>query len=537
MKVKEVYTTKDLLLWNNQFRTKAEKCIDYTNRFYSTNKKLRLNPGGIYTGVWCRDASYVLRDWFISGRVYEALEQLHTIWSYQISPSSREKVVYGRGSPEMDFKPVIASHKTMKKFDGALPTSIFKENNVVEVFGKSPDIDSTALMIYATSWILLEVLKMRKSANSNSASLLDLYEESHVLFLGNRKEISKIKASKLYPLTDKVLNFAVPRMEKASAYLANRDIDDDYLLEQDHNEDWMDSIMRRGKIVYSNASWILALRNFSKLLKRLDNLHHVGSSSRKLEKNHYGKRVKISSDKIEKLADKVTQAVEQKLWSEEDESYIDIQQKEQHIGGPYRTLTQDVVLYLIAITEEEGKKEYERQIRSKGRQQFDIVVKQNSRRSRNSDRNNHSSSSSSSSSYTKALRTLDAIRTRTWKKNKWPLVTEVELQRTGPWILKPYQYHNYTFWPWTTALEMTARNRFGQLNECKILFSSLASSNEPHVHTFYEWLNPKMDRGEGAFPFRTGISAVRLSIFDILKNMKDENNVIIGRTRRRTRNE
>jgi hypothetical protein len=506
-------TTKDLLLWNRQFRTKAEKCINYTNKYYSTNKKLKLNPGGIYTGIWCRDASYVLRDWFISGRVYEALKQLSLIWSYQIGPSSGEKVVYGRGSPEMDFRPVIASHKTMKKFDGALPTSIFKENNVVEVFGKNPDIDSTALMIYAASWILLKLLEKKEKVNSNNESVLDLYEESSLLFLGNRKEISNMKTSNLYPLTDKVLNFVVPRMEKATAYLAKRDIDRDYLLEQDHNEDWMDSIMRIGKIVYSNASWILALRNFAKLLKRLDNLTY---SSKRSEKHHYHKAAKIPRDQIEKLADKVTLAVDQKLWSEEDGSYIDIQQKEQHIGGPYRTLTQDVVLYLIAITEEdEGKKEYERQSESKGRrQQSNNLAKGNNR---NNDNNNDSSS-------TKALKTLDAIRTRTWKKDKWPLVTEVELQRTGPWILKPYQYHNYTFWPWTTALEMIARGRFGQHKECNILFSSLASSNEPHIHTFYEWLNPKTDKGEGAYPFRTGISAVRLSIFDILKNMKSKNN-------------
>ena len=503
------------MLWNKQFRTKAEKCIDYTNKYYRTNKRLKLNPGGIYTGIWCRDASYVLRDWFISGRVYEALEQLYTIWSYQIGPTSEEKVVYGRGSPEMDFRPVIASHKTIKKFDGALPTSIFKENNVVEVFGKNPDIDSTALMIYATSWILLELLERIENINSDGESLLDLYEGTSLLYLGNRREISKIKISKLYPLAYRVLNFVVPRMEKATVYLAKRDIDNDYLLEQDHNEDWMDSIMRIGKIVYSNASWILALRNFSRLLKRLDNNIPRGCDSRRSERHHYEKRSKILSNKIEKLADKVIEAVEQRLWSEEDGSYVDIQQKEQHIGGPYRTLTQDVVLYLIAITEEEEKERYEQQRKSKGRQQLDNLPRRNSRNSSdNNDSNNY---------YTKALRTLDAIRTRIWKKNKWPLVTEVELQRTGPWILKPYQYHNYTFWPWTTALEMTARSRFGQHKECNTLFSSLVSSNEPHVHTFYEWLNPKTDEGEGAYPFRTGISAVRLSIFDILKNMKSEN--------------
>jgi hypothetical protein len=43
-------------------------------------------------------------------------------------------------------------------------------------------------------------------------------------------------------------------------------MDNDDLLEQDHNEDWMDSVVRTKKIVYSNTSWILALKNISKLL-------------------------------------------------------------------------------------------------------------------------------------------------------------------------------------------------------------------------------------------------------------------------------
>jgi neutral trehalase len=43
-------------------------------------------------------------------------------------------------------------------------------------------------------------------------------------------------------------------------------------------------------------------------------------------------------------------AVDQYLWSEEDGCYLDIQETH-HIGGPYRTLTQDISLYLVAITE------------------------------------------------------------------------------------------------------------------------------------------------------------------------------------------
>jgi len=116
----------------------------------------------------------------------------------------------------------------------------------------------------------------------------------------------------------------------------------------------------------------------------------------------------------------------------------------------------------------------------------------------------------------KANSTLDAIKSRVWKE-KWPLVTEVLLKATGPWILKPYEYHNHTFWPWITGIEMLARSRFDRIDECNILLSKLASEGHPHIHAFYEWMNPTTDEGSGAFPFRTGISAVRIAIADILE--------------------
>jgi hypothetical protein len=97
----------------------------------------------------------------------------------------------------MDFRPVIANHKTTKKFEGALPTSIFKENNVVEIFGKNPDIDSTALMIYATSWILFKLLGKKENANNNSERLLDLNKKLPLLYLYNIAETKKIKTSKI----------------------------------------------------------------------------------------------------------------------------------------------------------------------------------------------------------------------------------------------------------------------------------------------------------------------------------------------------
>jgi hypothetical protein len=121
----------------------------------------------------------------------------------------------------------------------------------------------------------------------------------------------------------------------------------------------------------------------------------------------------------------------------------------------------------------------------------------------------------------RAISTLEAVRNRVWKE-KWPLVTETELKRTGPWVLKPYQYHNHTFWPWTTGIEMLARSRFNRGGECNTLLSKLASEGHPHIHAFYEWINPITDEGSGSYPFRTGITTIRIAIADILEKINSE---------------
>jgi hypothetical protein len=58
-------------------------------------------------------------------------------------------------------------------------------------------------------------------------------------------------------------------MIKAIRYLHNRDIDNDGILEQSHNEDWMDTELRAGKVVYSQAYFILGLNNLSYLLAEI----------------------------------------------------------------------------------------------------------------------------------------------------------------------------------------------------------------------------------------------------------------------------
>ena len=42
------------------------------------------------------------------------------------------------------------------------------------------------------------------------------------------------------------------------------------------------------------------------------------------------------------------------------------------------------------------------------------------------------------------------------------------------------------------------------------------SGENTHTRALYEWINPKTEQPSGAFPFRTGVSAVRLALFDIL---------------------
>ena len=401
-----------------------------------------------------------------SGNMTAALQQLYQIWSHQIQPG-REKLVYGRGSPEMKFLSEEAEEDKQKEFAGALPTTIYQAG-FSELYGQDPDIDSTSLMISATAWIL------NKSLNSNSLS----GGSSMVSTTASVDSADYISGLLLkLGITDptKANDFLVPRMLRAVDYLASRDIDNDGLLEQNHNEDWMDTALRAGKIVYSQACWILALKNLSSLLV-----------TRGKQNESY---------RIRRMAEKAIEAVEEILWSEKDGTYIDIQETH-HIGGPYRTLTQDVSLYLVAISENSARVN----LTNNREQTFP--------REKTGDRN-----------LRRAKRTLDALRNRVWKE-KWPLVTEVVLKSTGPWVLKPYQYHNHTFWPWTTGIEMLARGRFDRIEECDLLLSTLTSESNLQMRTFYEWINPITDEGNGAFPFRTGISAVRISVVDIFSSIR-----------------
>jgi glycogen debranching enzyme len=440
------------------FTELAKKFFEKTHEYVVQG----INPGGIYQAIWCRDASYILIDWFMSGNIHGTMQQIHQIWSHQISSPSEEKIVYGRGSIDMKFLSEVYDDKK-KQFSGALPTT-FYQAGFSEVYGRNPDIDSTALMISTTSWIL-DRWHNKKNLGHGAVTKTDS--------VTNSDDTSDYVSGLLLEvgITDpvKLTDYVLPRMFKAVEYLLTRDKDNDGLLEQGHNEDWMDTILRAGKVVYSQACWILALTNFAILLSTLD-------------KNE-------ESQRMTELALRAVNSVNDLLWSEEDSCYLDIQ-AEHHLGGHYRTLMQDISLYLIAAHSylSTGKTQNENQEEIKLSEQIQ----------------------------TRSLKTLDTMKKRLWKDG-WPLVTEVELKKTGPWVLKPHQYHNETIWPWTTALEMLARSKFNLFDDCDALLSKL-SSGQPYMYCFYEWINPVDKRPKGAFPFRTGISATRIAVANIVQH-------------------
>lgn len=499
-----------------------------------------INPGGYYYAVWCRDASYILRDWFLSGHVYEVLTHIYHIWSHQIgtkvttgeTKESNEKVVYGRGSPQANFRATALADNQRELLRGALPTTIYQAG-YSEIYGENPDIDSTALMVSTTSWIMSHILEkycsdMQENRDSRVISKTSMRVTSH---RATSSDEAKDQANLLQdPLL--LANHLSNKMERAIQYLSTRDVDKDGLLEQGPNEDWMDTALRNGKIVYSQAAWILALKNFAVLLSEIQTAPALDNKNaffddRSLEGNNsnhsnsYGNKLTVQD--ITRLADKAIQSVEKILWSDEENCYIDIHETGHRLGKAYHLLTQDVVLYLVAITENSRNDSLRVTRKNDGAIESDNYEYTISKRigAGRSGSRVEKLETYDKRMYKRSLSTLDAIKMRVWR-GKWPLVTEALLDVTGPWVLKPFQYHNHTFWPWTTGIEMLARSRFSMIEDCNLLLSTLASEGHPHTHAYYEWVNPLNDKGGGAFPFRTGIAEVRIALTDILANIQDE---------------
>jgi glycogen debranching enzyme len=504
---------KDWIPFFREADSFLEKTAEYVH--------LGINPGDYYKAIWTRDAAFILKDQFLTGDTYNVLRSLYFIWAHQIDLND-EKIIYGRGSPELEFTIQTADKGTKERFKGALPSTIYHNQGFSEVYARNPDIDSTALMVSTTSWILDAYLKaglysyyenLPEWASASSPPHPSSPPESAARPLSSadyKQQSSYLdnKSSALYELEKpplkviskpmELIEFLVPRMLAAINYLAGRDIDGDGLLEQGYNEDWMDTALRAGKIVYSQASWILAVSDFSSLL------YEIGKKS--------------TARRLMTMAERTVNAVEEKLWSEEDDAYVDLRYNEvddkpdvvsngSDNYNEQRMLTQDISLYLVSVTENtlndilsmrfKSDNDDPRADEKKGQEKIrprtpNKIIEQ------------------------RAALTLEAIRNRIWMDSLWPLITETELKRTGPRPLDPNQYHNHTFWPWITGIEILARSRFRRYAECNELLSALTRTSHPQILAYYEWVNPITGKGGGAFPFRTGISTIRVALTDIL---------------------
>ena len=437
--------------------SKIRNFLNATENYTSQNAE----PGDYYKATWCRDAAYILKDQFLSGHRMAALQQLKYIWKNQIGSQS-QKLIYGRGSPETDFTPLNANDDLAQNFYGALPTTIYSD--FTEVYALNPDIDSTALIIYVSSWLL-----------------------NYMIMLNQRGDLRRKESEELA----ETISFLIPFLFRGIDYLLSRDVDGDGLLEQDYNEDWMDTVLRDGKIVYSQACWLLGLSSFAKLLY---NMNEDKKAKRLLSK-----------------ACELVESIETKMWSEKSTCYMDVKSDRTIADGSTNILCQDTIFYLFAITE-----------------MFPDVIPTrpetlNAQKYSQITRNRELSNivNNAKKIQERMIMSLQSLKDRVWLKDI-PLVTEKPLQKTGPWILQAHEYHNYTHWPWITAIELLTRFRYGQINECNILLSNLFRNNGESKNgndkIFYEWVDPSTLTGGGAYPFRTGISAYRLAAFEIISN-------------------
>jgi glycogen debranching enzyme len=319
-------------------------------------------------------------------------------------------------------------------------------------------------MIYVSSWLLNYMIMLNQSAGLR------------------RKESEELNGT---------LSFLIPFLSRGINYLLSRDVDGDGLLEQNYNEDWMDTVLRDGKIVYSQACWLLGLSSFAKLLYNMNE----------------DKKAKGLLSKACELID----SIEAKMWSEKNTCYMDVNSDRTLCDGSTDILYQDTIFYLFAITEQ-----FPDMIPVSSE---NLNIQSYSQITRNRELSNIVNNAEKVQE--RMIMSLQSLKDRVWLRDI-PLITEKPLQKTGPWILQAHEYHNYTHWPWITAIELLTRFRCGQINECNILLSNLFRNNGGSKNgkdkIFYEWVDPSTMAGGGAYPFRTGVSAYRLAAFEIISN-------------------
>lgn len=170
--------------------------------------------GGIIRDVRPRDLFYIILYLLISKKVDEALYLIEYLAHHQIKEGGYIRYIHGGHSPKLGFR-YEEIDPSDSSFNGAFPTIIKKGVGLIS--GYYPDIDSTSLSLAAMA-----------------------------------KTIQVTENKGLYERYREVLI-------KGLEFLNTRDSNDDLLLEQLENEDWADSLLRNGCVLYSNATYLIAL--------------------------------------------------------------------------------------------------------------------------------------------------------------------------------------------------------------------------------------------------------------------------------------
>ena len=100
----------------------------------------------------------------------------------------------------------------------------------------------------------------------------------------------------------------------------------------------MDTVLRDGKVVYSQGCWLLGLSGFANLLNLVDK--------------------KEEARRIQSIAARLVNSIESKMWSEKSKCYVNIDSGKTTGNGSSEILYQDIIFYLFAITEQLNDKSF-----------------------------------------------------------------------------------------------------------------------------------------------------------------------------------
>ncbi|HZU12347.1 MAG TPA: amylo-alpha-1,6-glucosidase [Chloroflexota bacterium] len=190
-----------------------------------------LMPGPTYLGIWARDTGVASLGINRLGKTDLSGELLRRYWSYQITPQSDPARFVFRNKRFAEWTEDFAYRPTREELlreVGAFPTSVYIH---------TPEFPAGTREIYTNR------------ADPDSCGWLIIALQDHCVHSGD----------------DTLVHELAPAVSAAIAYLRSRDDDGDHLLEQGANEDWADTLLRRGKVAYTQAVWYHALEAASKI--------------------------------------------------------------------------------------------------------------------------------------------------------------------------------------------------------------------------------------------------------------------------------